>query len=164
MEAGGGSPPADLDGRSILPVLTGDKKTHRQVVFGSHTGNDGRKGIANHCPARTIRTPTHRYILNLRPDTTFDTHITGCVDGTSYWKTWLERAKTDPKAAAIVQRYRRRPKEELYDLRKDPFEMKNLANNPECAKLIKSFRTRLAEWCDAQGDAIALKHLAELRK
>jgi len=162
MEACGGNPPAELDGRSFLAVLAGDKKTHREVVFGSHTGNDGAAGIANYCPARTIRTRTHRYILNLQPGTQFDTHITGCVDGTSYWKTWVERAKTDSKAREIVLRYQHRPAEELYDLDADPWEMRNLVGKPEHAELLKDLRERLAVWCRQQGDDLAVERLAEL--
>ena len=164
MEVGGGSPPRELDGRSFLAVLTGDRKTHREVVFGSHTGNDGPQGIANHCPARTIRTRTHRYILNLNPGTRFDTHITGCKKGSSYlphWNSWIEKAKTDPNAKAIVERYQHRPREELYDLRKDPFEMKNLAKNPKYARLLTSLRQQLADWCKTQGEKIPLVHLTE---
>ena len=82
----------DLDGRTLLPVLTGKEKSHRSAVFGTHTGNEnGGPGIANHCPARTIRTETHRYILNLSPDTTFTTHITGRLTPSarriSRWRT-----------------------------------------------------------------------------
>lgn len=165
IDAAGGSLPEDIDGQSFVSVLTGKTKARRKVVFGTHTGNEnGGPGTANHCPARTIRTPSHRYVLNLSPDTTFTTHITGCKSGPHYlphWDSWVEKAKTDPRAKAIVQRYQHRPKEELYDLRKDPFEMKNLADVPEEADLLKALRRDLAEWCTAQGDKLALEHLTE---
>ena len=164
-QAAGNAPPESIDGRSLIPVLTGNAKTHRKLVFGTHTGNEnGGPGIANHCPARTIRTPIHRYVLNLSPDTTFTTHITGCKSGPHYlphWNSWVEKAKTDPRAKAIVQRYQHRPKEELYDLRKDPFEMNNLAGNPESSKLLKSLKKQLAEWCKIQGDKQGLEHLTK---
>lgn len=149
IDAGGGAVPNNMDGRSLLPVLTGQRKAHRKVVFGTHTGNEnGGPGIANHCPARTIRTPTHRYILNLSPETTFTTHITGCKSGPHYlphWDSWIEKAKTDPNAKAIVERFQHRPREELYDLRKDPYEMKNLAENPEHVRLLQSLRKQLRQ-------------------
>jgi uncharacterized sulfatase len=133
------------------------------VVFGTHTGNDnGGPGIANHCPARTVRTPTHRYILNLSPETTFTTHITGCKSGPHYlphWDSWIEKAKTDVAAKAIVTRYQHRPREELYDVSSDPFEMDNLADEPAQAELLKSLRSQLADWCKAQGDILPLQYL-----
>jgi hypothetical protein len=165
IDAAGGKAPTDIDGRSFLPVLTQPDAEHRKVVFGSHTGNEnGGPGIANHCPARTVRTPTHRYILNLSPQTTFTTQITGCKSGAHYlphWDSWVEKAKTDAGAKSIVQRYQHRPKEELYNLESDPFEMNNLAADPKQAELLKSLRTQLAAWCKTQGDTLPLKHLTE---
>ncbi len=158
IDAAGGTVPESIDGRSLLATLTGKRNTHREVVFGTHTGNDnGGPGIANHCPARTIRTPTHRYILNLSPETTFTTHITGCKSGPHhlpFWDSWVEKAKTDPAAKAIVTRYEHRPREELYDLSRDPFELDNLANEPGQAELLRSLRRQLAAWCKAQGDVL----------
>jgi len=165
IAAGGGERPKDIDGRSFMGVLEGKIKTHRKVVFGTHTGNDnGGPGIANHCPARTVRTATHRYILNLQPDRTFTTHITGCRRGPHYlafWGSWVRKAKTDAKARKIVQAYQHRAAEELYDLATDPHEMRNLADSPEHAKLVGSMRKVLAEWCKQQNDTVAWKHLTE---
>ena len=156
IEAAGGPAPKDLDGRSIVPVLFGRKEEHRKRVFGTHTGNDnGGPGIANHCPARTIRTRTHRYILNLQPETPFTTHITGCKTGPHYlphWDSWVEKAKTDAMAKALVERYLHRPVEELYDIKKDPYEMNNLAGNPEYRHIVKDLRKELSQWRLLQND------------
>ena len=158
IDAAGGRTPEDIDGQSLVAVLKQERTEHRKAVYGAHTGNDnGGPGIANHCPARTIRTTTHRYILNLSPDTTFTTHITGCKSGPHYlphWNSWVERAKTDAQAKVIVERYQHRPGEELYDLRNDPFEMNNLAAAPEQAELLKSLRKQLVKWCNTQGDLL----------
>jgi len=162
IDAAGGKIPENIDGRSLLPTLTGKQKTHRAVVFGTHTGNDASPGIANHCPARTIRTPTHRYILNLSPETTFTTHITGCKSGPHFlphWDSWVEKAKTDVAAKEIVTRYQHRPREELYDLSRDPFEMDNIADEPAQAELLKSLRNQLAAWCRGQSDILPLQYL-----
>ncbi len=165
IHTAGGSVPEDIDGRSFFSVLTGKQKTHRDVVFGTHTGNEnGGPGVANHSPARTIRTPTHRYILNLFPDTLFTTHITGIKSGNHYlphWDSWVEKAKTDSKAKTVVERYQYRPKEELYDFKKDPLEMNNLADNPEYSQLLKSLRKQLAQWRKTQNDTVPLDHLTE---
>lgn len=163
IDAAGGELPTDIDGRSLLPVLKQESKEHRPTIFGTHTGNDnGGPGTANHCPARTIRTPTHRYVLNLSPETIFTTHITGCKTGPHYlphWDSWVERAKTDVKARETIQRYQHRPGEELYDLRNDPYETDNLANDPHQAELLTSLRAKLRRWCKTQDDDDALQHL-----
>lgn len=166
IEAAGGEPPESIDGRSFLAVLTGKAKKHRSVVFGTHTGNDnGGPGIANHCPARTIRSATHRYVFNLAPETTFTTHITGCKTGPHHlphWDSWVEKARTNEKAARIVQAYQHRPREELFDIEKDPHEMNNLAGETEYAPQKMLLRRQLAEWCNKQGDTVAAEALLEL--
>jgi len=144
----------------MLPVLRGDTNKLRDYVFGSHTGNDnGGPGIANHCPARTIRNNRFRYILNLSPDTLFTTHITGTQSGIHYlpfWNSWIEKSKTDKNAKWICDAYMKRPQEELYDLENDPFEMENLAENPKYNDVLGSLKNQLHNWCVAQGDTVAL--------
>src|SRR5687768_1459585 len=39
-----------------------------------------------------------------------------------------------------------RPKEELYDLKEDPFELSNLAHRPEHQAVLERMRGALAEW------------------
>jgi len=159
IEAAGGKPPQGIDGRSFLPVLTGRKDEHRRAIFATHTGNDnGGPGIANHCPTRAVRTATHKYILNLRPEQTFTTHITGCRPGSAhylaFWDSWVEKAKADEHAARLVHDYMHRPAEELYDLVKDPYERNNLAADPAGAELIESLRRELARWRKRQGEPV----------
>jgi len=165
IDVAGGKVPETIDGRSFLPVLRQDADRHRAVVFGTHTGNEnGGPGIANHCPARTVRTPTHRYVLNLSPNVLFTTHITGCKTGPHYlphWDSWVKKAESDPAAKAAVTRYQHRPQEELYDLRTDPYEMHNLATDPAQADLVKSLRKQLAAWCRSQDDTLPLPLLGE---
>ncbi len=38
------------------------------------------------------------------------------------------------------------PEEELYDIKSDPFEIKNLAGNPAFEKELQAMRDRLARW------------------
>ena len=46
----------------------------------------------------------------------------------------------------------RRPEEELYDLQSDPFELNNLAGNPDHADVQQRMRTALADWIRHTGD------------
>jgi uncharacterized sulfatase len=64
----------------------------------------------------------------------------------------VERAKTDPQAAAIVAKYFHRPTEELYDLAVDPHEQRNLAANPEHEQKLIELRERLDKWMKEQND------------
>ncbi len=155
IEAAGGKSPGDIDGRSFLPVLLGRKKKHHDVVFGAHTTRGIISGRAY--PIRSVRTRTHQYIRNLNPEGMFQ-----CVSthGRNYkeindgvWGSWKEKARTDTFAAERVRMYQHRPAEELYDLTKDPHELKNIATDPAQQKLLASLRKKLDAWMKQQGDS-----------
>jgi uncharacterized sulfatase len=150
LEAAGGQPPPNLDGRSFLRVLRGETASHRDRVFLTHSGD----GDMNRYPIRAVRTRDRKYIRNLNPDAEHHTHIDKGVaqDGRDYWESWLEKAKTDAAAAAVVHRYHRRPAEEVYDLRADPWELKNLAAEPAHAEELSVLRTALNDWMKDLGD------------
>ena len=142
VEAGGGTAPQGIDGRSFVGVLRGRTRTHRDRIFTTHTADPPM----NVYPARSIRTGDWKYILNLHPEFSFTTHIDlgKPVDGAGYFATWREKAATDKSAAALVTRYHERPAEELYDLRADPLELNNLAGrNPG---VVKPMSERLLAW------------------
>lgn len=65
LEAAGGKPPGQIDGRSFLPVLRGKRSSHRDAIFTTHSG-DGRFNIY---PIRAVRSGQWKYIRNLHPST-----------------------------------------------------------------------------------------------
>src|SRR5262249_11599009 len=144
-------PPADIDGRSFAGVLRGEKKSRRDEIYATHSGDKD----FNVYPMRCVRTVRWKYILNLHPEFQYSTHINrgGDRDGLDYFRSWEPAAKTDAKAAEIVRRYKERPREELYDLAADPHEEHNLADNPANASRLKELREKVAAWMKAQGDA-----------
>jgi N-sulfoglucosamine sulfohydrolase len=150
LQVGGGKPPEKLSGRSFLGVLRGEKTAHRDKVFVTHSGD----GDMNRYPIRAVRTRDWKYIRNLDPDAEHHTHIDKAAagDGRDYWDSWVEKAKADPAAAAVVRRYHARPAEELYDLTADPWELKNLAAAPRHAERLTALRTDLDAWMKDQGD------------
>ena len=46
----------------------------------------------------------------------------------------------------------KRPEEELYDLRKDPWQLENVAGKPEYEKARKDMRARLDKWMKETND------------
>jgi N-sulfoglucosamine sulfohydrolase len=74
------------------------------------------------------------------------------ADGRDYWDSWVEKAKTDHTAAAVVRRYHTRPAEELYDLTADPWELYNLAAEPVHSSILRTRRGDLDRWMKEQGD------------
>jgi len=145
-----GQAPTDLDGRSFAPLLRGEQSTARDKAFTTHSGDRW----INDYPIRAVRTDRWKYIRNLKPETIHTTHMDRAKpqDGSAYWQTWVEKAKSDPAAAAVVERYRRRPPEELYDLDADPFELHNLAGDAQHAATLAELRTELDAWMAERGD------------
>ena len=152
LEAAGGKPPGQIDGRSFLPVLRGKRSSHRDAIFTTHSG-DGRFNIY---PIRAVRSGQWKYIRNLHPEYAFTTHIDLPVNlgQREYFKTWESLAESDPETAAIVRRYHARPAEELYDLAADPHEQHNLAVDSHYAARLKKMRVRLDQWLRDQSDQL----------
>ena len=150
VELAGGTPPTDIDGRSFAAVIRGEKQSHRDEIYATHSGDRE----FNVYPIRCLRTAGWKYILNLHPEFQYATHINrgGDRDGLEYFRSWEEAAKTDSRALQIVQRYKERPREELYDLAADPHELNNLADKPEHADRLAQMRAKVAAWMKDQND------------
>ncbi len=146
----GGNAPADIDGRSFAPVLRDTKTPHREEIFTTHN-NDGR---ANVYPIRSLRTERWKYIRNLEPGWIHSTHSDRFrkADAANYFPSWEKAAETNLAAAFLLNRYRQRPGEELYDLAADPDELNNLAADARHAATVVELRTRLDAWMKSQND------------
>jgi len=151
----GGTVPAGLDGRSFAPVLANPVTLHRDRIFTQHN-NDAR---ANVYPIRSVRTERWKYIRNLHPDWVHSNHSDRFRrDGAaSYFPAWEAAAVRDPLAALLLNRYRQRPAEELYDLAADPDEINNLAADSRDATTLVELRAELDTWMKAQGDTGQVK-------
>lgn len=178
LEAAGLPVPAAMTGRSLWPVLKSDKSglvdSARTQVF---TGRERHVEIAradySPYPQRAIRTADHVLIINFRPDRwplgdpyglangqspSEDelenvTRVTHPDEDASPTKSWLVRARNQPEWKAHYDWvYGKRPKYELYDLRKDPHETTNLADHPEYAPVRRELEDRLLAELTRTGD------------
>ncbi|HXE51382.1 MAG TPA: sulfatase [Tepidisphaeraceae bacterium] len=151
LEAAGADPKSaapGIDGRSFISVLTGKTDTHRDRVFGTHSGD----GNINFYPSRSVRLGNWKYIRILDASLEFHTHIDLRPQDTNYWPSWVRHARTDPMIAGLVRQYHHRPPEEVFDLSKDADELKNLAGDPEHAADLTRLRAALDEWMKAEHD------------
>jgi len=137
--------PEGLDGRSFLPLLSGEEQEGREYVF---TQIDSKAGGAA-VPMRCVQNENYGYIYN------------PFSDG-KYWyrnnnegKTMAamnQAAKTDPAIRARVDLFRHRVPEEFYDLKKDPNCLHNLIDNPDYADKIKELQGKLVAQMEATDD------------
>jgi N-sulfoglucosamine sulfohydrolase len=154
VDMAGGQQPDGLDGKSFRSVLLGRSKTLRDCIYASHTA-DGKMNIF---PQRGVRDARYKYILNLNPERTWTTHFTKVPDipesHKEVWDTWVEKAKTDAAAAKIVGINEKHPREELYDTQANPYELNNIADQPEMRPILLKMRERLKKWLASQGETM----------
>jgi uncharacterized sulfatase len=153
IDAAGGDPKAHgLDGSSFLGVLTGEQDEHREYVYTMHNNVPEGKPY----PIRSIINRDFHYLWNLTPEASYQNHYDMVVHrewGYAWWPLRKEAAAAgDAHAQALLDKYHNRPAEELYRMANDPFEMENLAGDPELAGVKEQLRAQLQRWMKAQGD------------
>jgi N-sulfoglucosamine sulfohydrolase len=122
---GAKGPDYPLHGRSWMPILGQTNPTGWDRTYFSHSFHE----VIDYYPMRGVRTREYRYINNLF-------HQVQYPQATDLWasKTWQSIRKQGPHAMAgkrSAQAFLHRDAEELYDLRKDPDEVNNLAKSAE---------------------------------
>jgi len=147
--AGGDTEMGDFDGSSFLQVLLGQADHHREYVYFMH--NNIPEGPPY--PIRAVTDGHYHYIRNLTPDAIYiEKHLMGHPQHHQYWPTWVFDTTFNPRTNALVNRYMRRPAEQLYRLDKAPYEMDNLAADPEHARAKHRLSAELDRWMKEQGD------------
>jgi uncharacterized sulfatase len=159
IDIAGGTPVGNLDGSSILPVLTGEQKTHKKYTYGQMTTRGVNNG-SDYYPIRSVSNGRYRYILNLTPEVTFRNPVVNAA----YFKEWVQDAKNNPATAKLVHRYLHRPAEELYDDEKDPYNQFNLIGDPKLKAIQEELKIKLKEWMDYTGDKGILTELMALER
>jgi len=149
LDIAGGKERKDLDGKSFLSVIKDGKKKFKDYTYSIHTTRGIIAG-SDYYGIRSVRDSQYRYIVNLTPEMQFNCVATKKKD--KIWASWLEKAESDTFAQQRVTAFQERPSEELYDVVKDPFQMNNLAGNPQYASVVKSMKKQLEKWMKQQGD------------
>ncbi len=156
LEATGAALIPNLPGKSLMPLMKGEKtewRTHLFTEFHLHSAQ-------NFYPQRTIRNDRYKLILNLMP---------GRVNpGNQFTKNRFFEdliATIDEAPDPIRSAYRnmeRPPKFELYDLEEDPHEFHNLAEDPDYREIRSDLEKRLDTWRHETRDPM-LKYINLLR-
>ncbi len=168
LEAAGVTIPDQMTGRSLLNVLGSDQSgrvdtTRDHVLAGRERhGQSQKKPNSGGYPMRAIRTDDFLYIRNFMPDRwpggfpnqdkAFGGNAHGDCDG-SPTKTFVIEHRDDPKYRQFYQlAFAQRPGEELYDLRKDPDQLNNVAGLSEYAEIQEQLSKRLIDELRATED------------
>lgn len=143
LDMAGGEVPADMPGKSFLPLLHGESSVPREYVAGSMFYD------VAYDPAHYIRTKTHKYIRSFAVDPEENANAPQAGLASFVGGRWCRLDDFDVLASPS---WRHWPlpvtppeKEELYDLRTDPQERNNLAAQPEAATDLELMRGFLQE-------------------
>jgi N-sulfoglucosamine sulfohydrolase len=164
--------PANLQGRSLTPLLRGDHSAPwRSHVFGEHNAHGPNP--KEYYPIRCVWDGRMHYIRNLNPDRRANVSVdemhlgkpgqdvfwAGPADmfpggpwGNRAFEAVLEAKETFPAPYRLLQQTFARPAEELYDLSSDPDETRNLAEAPQFQDTRAQFRQILDQWMSQTKD------------
>jgi N-sulfoglucosamine sulfohydrolase len=109
-------------------------------------------------PMRMIRTRQYKYILNLAHPLEYP--FASDLYGSPTWQGILKRGDKTLGDRSLAD-FLHRPKEELYDIDKDPHETKNLAGDPKHAETLAELRKRLRDWQEKTKDPWVVKYTHE---
>ncbi|MFH1718220.1 MAG: sulfatase-like hydrolase/transferase [Planctomycetota bacterium] len=136
--------PEYMQGR---PFLGPDLPEPREYIFGARDRMDERYDII-----RSVRDKRYRYIRNYEPLKAYYQYMNTPEQGATMKEIRRVHAEGKLPPAAELFMAGRKPVEELYDLRNDPHEINNLANDPEYASVLKRMRKVHLDWVQQTKD------------
>lgn len=179
LEAGGEKPLDVMTGRSLVSVLASEKsgqveKSRDAVIVGRERHVAAARTGNLPYPQRAIRTKDFLYIRNFKPDRwpmgigpgygapaapmpsldqlTNNTFAAfGDLDA-SPTKAWIATHPNQADGKFFNIAFGRRPEEELFDLRSDPHQTKNVAQEEAYLSVRKELSTRLMKVLKGTGD------------
>ncbi len=167
--------PGTVQGKSLRPILEGKTQdSGRTFIVSEHNAHG--PAPQEYYPSRSITDGRYRYLWNLRheivPDFPIDRYATDPVfreqPKAPAWMPWdatpstlwennafeeiIFHKKEFPAPYELLKATFHRPEFELYDLKNDPYEMHNLAANPEYAPVVQRLDREMKQWMDANHD------------
>jgi arylsulfatase A-like enzyme len=144
LSAAGIPLPEQFQGRAFLGESLGSP---RQYVYGHRDRMDERYDII-----RSVRDSRYRYIRNYEPWKPYYQFMSTAEQGPTMQELRRLHAAGALRQAAAQFMADSKPPEELYDLRRDPHEIRNLAGDRSYREVLERFREAHESWMDQTGD------------
>jgi N-sulfoglucosamine sulfohydrolase len=138
-------------GRSWLEILEQENDPSRNVLYASHTFHE----VQMYYPMRVVRTAQYKLIWNVAHPLPFP--FSTDLWSAPTWQAQLKKGKDAPYGLKTVGQYLQRPQFELYDLKYDPDESKNLAADPAMKTVLEEHKSLLKKFQEEMGDPWVLK-------
>lgn len=138
MKMAGLSPLDEFEGVDLMPALKEEMKAVRDMVYAEDHFHDYEDYT------RAVRTKKFKYVKNFYEDLP-NTPSADIIRGRT-WQSMLEEKEKGTLNEAQLKCFEApRPIEELFDVANDPYELNNLAMNPEYVEILEDMRNQLAE-------------------
>ena len=140
LEAAGIEAPVPLHGKSLFS----DEVKNRRYTFAARDKMDYA-----HDAMRSIRSKDHKLILNLMPERAycqFSHYKEGAYPPLAELNVLALEGKLTPEQAAFMAP--NKPEIEMFDLKKDPHEVHNIADDPAYAEAKAEMLAELEKWRD----------------
>ena len=156
-EATGVPLPVDVTGRSLLPLLAGKDLSDRSFVLHGkerHVPAQEAPDMGGY-PTRALRTHDYLYLHNFAPDrwpagtphfekaALQNAWLADCDNGPTKSYIVSNRDKDDPHRRFYQLCFGKRPADELYDLKKDPDQLVNVAADAAYAAVLTRMKKQL---------------------
>lgn len=145
LELAGAVPTEEMQGESFAPMLRDQTIPGRTYVFAERNWHDTDEHI------RAVRTDRYKLILNAY--TELPLGVTADLGESPSFRSLAERRRLGtltPAQAAIFEAPR--PRIELYDLHKDPWEIDNIAATDAHWERARDLAAVLSSWMEETGD------------
>lgn len=153
LEAAGVEIPGMMTARSLMDVFANKEVAPRDAAYIAMERHDGCRAGGEGYPCRAIRTKDYMYIHNFEPSRwpSGSPDLSVCARSipygeidTSPTKTYMMKHRSTHGVAHLAElSFGMRPAEELYDLKKDPDQLVNLAGSISYNEIQQKLRRQL---------------------
>jgi arylsulfatase A-like enzyme len=130
-----------------VPFLGGQDHGEREYIFATRDRYDESYDMV-----RAVRDRRYKYIRNFYPEKTYLPWIPFLNRHPIMQEMWRMKAENRLEGEQLLMFAPHRPVEELYDCEADPYEMHNLAGDPESLPLLQRMRAAMEDWRRNVGD------------
>ena len=150
LDATGNDVPAELDGLSFLPVLTGDGDGEREFVYTMH--NNVPEGPPY--PIRAVSDGEMLYVRNLAPEHAYVNRFMMGGDGrdSGMWLAFTNNGAWNEHARMLMDRMIIRQPEEFFNVQTDPGCLEDLAGDDSHLDDMKRLSSELDRYMNQSGD------------
>ena len=138
-------------GKSWVSILGQPQAEHWETIFASHTFHE----IQMYYPMRVVRDKQYKLIWNIAHGLPYP--FASDLWAASSWQAQFRKGMDAPYGLKTVGEYIHRSAFELFDLREDPHESVNLANDPKHHALLAEYQAKLKAFQKQMDDPWIMK-------